>query len=262
MNQHGHFIPKKSLGQNFLINQKLVKRIIAACDLNPSETILEIGPGKGALTHLLAEHVKRVIAIEKDDHLAQQLKQTFNNSNVKIIHADILKYAFNKLPDNIKIIGNLPYNIATPIIEKILNHRRKFHEMYLTVQLEYGQRIVAEPNSKKYGSLSCFVQYYTDTKLLFKIKNSAFRPVPKVQSCFLRLATRKRPTYAAHDEKHLFKIIRACFGQRRKTIENSLSTILRKEKARQLLESLDIDPKLRAENIRLKEFVQISNAMK
>ncbi|MCK5081858.1 MAG: ribosomal RNA small subunit methyltransferase A [Candidatus Omnitrophica bacterium] len=259
MNQRGQFFPKKSLGQNFLINPNVIKRIIASCDLKPTDTILEIGPGKGALTHALSEQAQKVIAIEKDDHLAAQLTQTFKDTNVDVIPADILKYPFDKLPSNVKIIGNLPYNIATPIIEKAINYRKKFYAFYMTVQLEYGQRITAGPDSKSYGSLSCFVQYYADTKILFKIKNSSFQPIPKVQSCFLQLNLLEKPKHKAQDEKCLFKIIRACFGQRRKTIANTLSTIVHKEKTVELLKTLDINPKLRAENISLKKYVQISN---
>ena len=129
----------------------------------------------------------------------------------------------------------------------------------MTVQLEYGQRITAKPDSKSYGSLSCFVQYYADTKILFKIKNSAFQPIPKVQSCFLQLDLLKEPKHKAKDEKCLFRIIRTCFGQRRKTVQNTLSTIFRKEKTGELLQTSDINPKLRAENISLEKYVRISN---
>ncbi|MBN1869643.1 MAG: ribosomal RNA small subunit methyltransferase A [Candidatus Omnitrophica bacterium] len=259
INQRNPLFPKRSLGQNFLINPNVVRRIIASCDLNKAETVLEIGPGKGALTRYLSQGAFKVIAIEKDDQLAMQLKQAFKNTNVEIIHADVLKYPFDKLPNNIKVVGNLPYNIATPIIEKTLNHRRKFHAFYMTVQLEYGQRIAAQPNSKRYGSLSCFVQYHADAKILFKIKNSAFHPAPKVQSCFLKLEFLKIPRHAAKEEDLLFKIIRACFGQRRKTVENALSTLMDKERAKALLLESGINPKLRAENICLEKYVQLSD---
>ena len=261
MNQRNLFFPKKSLGQNFLVNPGIVRRIIDACDLKPTDTVLEIGPGKGALTHFFSEHVANVIAIEKDGQLAEQLKKTFKNTHVNIVAADILKYPFDKLPDDVKIIGNLPYNIATPIIEKVLENRKKFRVFFLTVQLEYGQRIAAKPNSKSYGSFSCFVQYYPDPKILFKIGNSSFRPVPKVQSCFLRLDLSKEPKYKVDDEAFLFRIIRGCFGQRRKTIANSLSVVLDKGMISDLLETLNIDPKLRAENLDLEEYVRISNAV-
>ena len=130
----------------------------------------------------------------------------------------------------------------------------------MTVQLEYGQRIAAQPGSKSYGSLSCFVQYYADAKILFKIKNTAFRPAPKVQSCFLRLSLLRTPKHKAQNEECLFKIIRAGFGQRRKTVQNSLTAVLRRERIGELLQAADIDPKLRAENISLEKYVRISNA--
>ncbi len=262
MSQSGAFLPKKSLGQNFLVHPGIVRRIIEACDLQPTDIVLEIGPGKGALTYLLSDHVKHVIAIEKDNQLAQQLKESFEGTNVDVIHADILKYPFKDLPDNVKIVGNLPYNIATPIIEKVLKHREQFHAFYMTVQLEYGQRITAQPNTKSYGSFSCFVQYYANPKILFKIKNSAFQPIPKVQSCFLRLDLPKKLKYKVNDERFLFTVIRASFGQRRKTIENSLSGILEKKKVSAILETLKIDPKLRAENLTLKDYIHISNTIK
>jgi len=261
MNQRTPFTPKKSLGQNFLINPSIVRRIITSCDLKPTDIVLEIGPGKGALTHALSQHVQSVIAIEKDDQLAKQLTQDFENTNVNVVHADILKYPFSTLPDNVKIIGNLPYNIATPIIEKVLSHREKFYIFYMTVQLEYGQRIAAKPNTKSYGSFSCFVQYYADTKVLFKIKNSAFQPIPKVQSCFLHLDLLNKPKHKAKNEDLLFKIIRSCFGQRRKTIRNSLSSVLEKNEIPNLLQSLNINPKLRAENLSLEDYIQISDAV-
>ncbi len=260
MNKHALFFPKKSLGQNFLVNPNIVQRIITSCDLKPTDIVLEIGPGKGALTHGLSQQVKSIVAIEKDQLLADQLKKDFANTNVHIVHADILNHPFQKLPGSIKVIGNLPYNVVTPIIEKILDHRKKFCTFYLTVQLEYGQRLAAQPNSKSYGSFSCFVQYYADPKILFKISNSAFRPIPKVQSCFLRLNLLKKPKFKASNEDFLFKVIRACFGQRRKTIQNSLSGVMTdRKKIPCLLEALNIDPKLRAENLSLEDYVRICN---
>ena len=260
MSQPDSFTPKKSLGQNFLVNTAVADRIVGACCLESTDTVLEIGPGKGALTHKLSQHCKNIIAIEKDGVLAEQLKADFKNSNVHIINDDILTYSFDELPSNIKIVGNLPYNIATPIIKKIINYRQKFHKLYITVQLEYGQRLVAKPNTKNYGSFSCFVQYYSDPEILFKIKNSAFQPIPKVQSCFLSLNVHKQPKLKAENENFLFSIIRSCFGQRRKMILNSLGGTLAKEKIPHLLETVEINPKLRAENLSLEDYIRISNA--
>jgi len=262
MHQRDPFTPKKSLGQNFLVNTHIAERIVDACHLTPTDTVLEIGPGKGALTHELSRQCKSVLAIEKDKILAEQLKIDFKNSNVHIFGDDILKYPFDKLPDNIKIIGNLPYNIATPIIEKIIDHRKKCRQMYITVQLEYAQRIVAKPNTKSYGSFSCFIQYYMEPRILFKIKPSAFLPIPKVQSCFLRLDLLNKPKHKAEDDDLLFSTIRSCFGQRRKMIANSLASTINKEKIPHLLQTLAINPKLRAENLSLQDYVRISNTVR
>ena len=261
MNQRNTFTPKKSLGQNFLVNTNVAERIVDACHLTPTDTVLEIGPGKGALTRELSRRCKNVLAVEKDKILAERLKKDFKNTNVHIFEDDILKYSFVKLPDNIKIIGNLPYNIATPIIEKIIDYRTKCRQLYVTVQLEYGQRIVAKPNTKSYGSFSCFIQYYMEPKILFKIKPSAFAPIPKVQSCFLRLDLLNKPKHKAEDDDLLFSTIRSCFGQRRKMIANSLASTISKEKIPSLLQTLAINPKLRAENLSLQDYVRISNAI-
>lgn len=253
------FFPKKSLGQNFLVNPRIQERLIEACALEKNDVVLEIGPGKGVLTRPLADRVKKVLAIEKDNYLAPQLEKEFAGTNVTIEHADILKYPFEQLPAPMKVVGNLPYNIATPIIEKVLAFRHKFSVFYMTVQLEYGNRIVARPHSKEYGSLSCFVQYYAQAQKLFKIPPSAFRPAPKVDSCFLSLHMRPEPARKARDEEFLFKLIRACFSQRRKILKNSLAVIYGKEEGEELLRNLNIDPMVRAEDLRLEDYVRLAN---
>ncbi|MBI5416182.1 MAG: ribosomal RNA small subunit methyltransferase A [Candidatus Omnitrophica bacterium] len=253
------FFPKKSLGQNFLINPRIRQRIIEACELQPDDVVLEIGPGMGVLTRPLSAAVKHVLAIEKDNFLAPQLEKEFAGTNVTVEHADVLKYPFEQLSAPMKVVGNLPYNIATPIIEKVLAFRRKFPVFYLTVQLEYGNRIVAKPGSKDYGSLSCFVQYYAQTEKLFKIPPSAFSPAPKVNSCFLSLRMRLEPAAKARDEEFLFKLIRTCFSQRRKTLKNSLAVIYGKGETEELLRKFDIDPMLRAEDLSLEDYVRLAN---
>ena len=259
LNDLSTFLPKRSLGQNFLVNPHYQEKIIAACELDPEDVVLEIGPGKGVLTRPLAQGVRKVFAVEKDNYLAAQLEQEFAATNVTIEHADVLKYPFEQLPAPLKVVGNLPYNIATPIIEKVLKFRHKFPVFYMTVQLEYGNRIVAKPGSKDYGSLSCFVQYYAIAKKLFKIPPSAFKPAPKVESCFLSLHMRQTPALPARDDEFLFKLIRTCFSQRRKTIRNSLSAVYGKEKTEELLAELHIDSRLRAEDLSLEDYVRLAN---
>jgi 16S rRNA (adenine1518-N6/adenine1519-N6)-dimethyltransferase len=197
-------IPKKHLGQNFLVNANITQRIIDSCQISEKETILEIGPGLGALTKEIANRSEHVYAVETDKRLYDQLTDAVSLKKINLIHADFLKCDLSFLPQKTKVIGNLPYKISTPIIEKLINNRQLFQDLFLTVQLEFGKRLAAKPNSKDYGSLSCFVQYYCDTKILFKIRNSCFRPIPKVTSCFVHL--RFRPAkIKAKDEDHLLQ---------------------------------------------------------
>ncbi len=255
------FRPKKSLGQNFLVDMHVRDRIIDACELDKDDVVLEIGPGKGALTEQVALRVSKVIAIEKDEYLVEKLKDNILQDNVSIIAYDILKYPFNSLPEGIKLIGNLPYNIATPIIEKVLAYRNKFVSLYVTVQLEYGRRLSASVGSKDYGALTCFVQYYADVKILFKIKNTAFRPVPKVYSCFVKLDLLKEPRVKVKDEGLLFRVIRQAFAQRRKSIYNSLSSVLGKSRGKDVLEQLGFSHRLRAEDLSILDYARIVNVL-
>lgn len=252
---------KKSLGQHFLVNGRVRDRILGACDLRKEDLVLEIGPGTGILTEGIAAKVCRVFAVEKDDRLARDLERRWAGTNVFVLHADVLEYPFEKLPDGLKIIGNLPYNIATPIIEKVFRYREKFRVFYMTVQWEYGTRMAAGPHSRDYGALSCFVQYYADVQKLFKIPPTAFRPAPKVQSCFLRLDIKENPYRPAESEEWLFKVVRACFNQRRKTIQNSLSSLLPKKEMDVILQELAIDGRLRAEDIGLEDYIRLANRM-
>ena len=251
--------PKKSLGQNFLISPSTVNHIVNACSLKPGDTVLEIGPGRGALTGALSEKVHTVIAVEKDHRLVEHLRGELQGSNIQIVHDDILDFPLSTLPRNTKIIGNLPYNIATLIIQAVIQERARFSDFFATVQWEYGQRLTARPGTKTYGSLSCFVQYYADPKILFKIKNTAFWPSPKVQSCFCHLKFPEKPHWQARNEGLLFKTIHAGFGQRRKTIGNALSVLYGKERAARLLEKAKINHRLRAENISLEEFIRLAD---
>ncbi len=255
------FWPKKSLGQNFLVDMYVRDKIIDACELNKDDVVLEIGPGKGVLTEQIALRASKLIAIEKDEYLVEKLKKSISRGNVSIIACDILKYPFNSLPEGIKLIGNLPYNIATPIIEKALLYRNKFVSLYITVQLEYGKRLSAPVGSKDYGALTCFVQYYADVKILFKIKNTAFKPVPKVYSCFVQLDLLKEPRVKVKDESLLFRVIRHGFAQRRKSIYNSLSSILGKRRGKDILEELGFSHRLRAEDLSISDYARIVNVL-
>ena len=256
------FLHRKSLSQNFLVNRRILERIIDVCCLKDDETVLEIGPGQGALTWEIAKRVKKLIVIEKDERLIkelEQIKEKASFDHVTIIQADILRYPFDNLPENLKVIGNLPYHIATPIIEKVIGIRNRCQDLYVMLQLEHGQRLMAKPHTKDYGSLSCFVQYYTQPKMLFKIPNTAFSPRPKIESCFLHLKLLLEPVLKANNEDILFKIIRQAFSQRRKMIQNSLESMISKNELAELFKRLNIDVKSRAEDIKLEDYVRIAN---
>ncbi len=254
------FAPRKFLSQNFLINQRVIERIIEVCDLKKDDVVLEIGPGRGALTRDIAKRVQELIVIERDERLVQELEKR-EEAHLKVIHADVLRYPLENLPQHLKVIGNLPYHIATPIVERLIGLRHHLRDVYIMLQWEHGQRLIAKPHTKDYGSLSCFVQYYTIPKILFKISSAAFSPRPKVDSCFLHLKLLEKPFQKAKDEDLLFKIIRQAFSQRRKMIQNSLSPLIPKERLLPLLKELNVEPEKRAENLRLEDYVRIGNAL-
>ncbi len=252
---------KKQLGQNFLTDPNIKRKIIEACHLTSDDIVLEIGPGMGVLTNEIAPKVKKLIAVETDRRLHEELLKKMSYDNVEIIRADFLEFSMTALPDSLKVIGNLPYYISTPIIEKIFSNKTKIKLFYATLQYELGQRLVAKPNSKEYGSFTCFTQYHADVKMLFKIKNTAFRPIPKVHSCFLEFKLKENPLFTKTNEKLLFDIIRTAFQQRRKMIVNALSRRIGRDKIQTTLEELRLSPKLRAENLTLQDFVNLTNAL-
>lgn len=252
--------PKKNLGQNFLTDVHIQQKIIQACDLKIDDVVVEIGPGQGVLTRLIAPQVARLICVETDRDLIEPLRASLPPA-VEVVHADFLKWDMSHLPDGIKVIGNIPYYISTPIIEKLIKERAKLSSAFLTVQLEFGQRLKAQAGGKDYGSLSCFAQYYADIKMLFKIKNTCFKPAPKVDSCFLRLMMRPQPEVMAADEEFLFKLIQTAFQQRRKTIVNSLKGMVGKERLEELLKIQDINPNARPENLTLTNYIELCNRL-
>ncbi len=252
------FSAKKHLGQNFLVDPRVREKIISACDLRPEDIVLEIGPGKGLLTKAIAALVKEVIAVEKDYALIGELKQIFKDTNVRIVEQDILKYPFASLPQGIKIIGNLPYNIATAIIEKVILECPQLNSFYMMVQREHAQRLMAKPHTKEYGSFTCFVRYYAQVEKMFDVKNTAFRPIPKVRSSFIHLNFHTPPKYKTKNEKFLFKMIRQAFLYRRKTLPNTLTHLIEKEYLVSILEKIGIDPRSRPENLSLEDFIKLS----
>ncbi|HLD83202.1 MAG TPA: 16S rRNA (adenine(1518)-N(6)/adenine(1519)-N(6))-dimethyltransferase RsmA [Candidatus Omnitrophota bacterium] len=266
--------PKKRLGQNFLTDKNIQRKIIAACGLKSSDIVLEIGAGRGELTTLIAPMVKRVYALELDRGLASQLKEVFRACrNVKIITADVLKFDLKKLGDGsifskkiepspcFKVIGNIPYYITTPVIEKLIGFRDKIEAVFITIQKEVALRILSQPGSKDFGSLSCFLQYYTEPKILFPITKGCFWPQPKVNSCFLKLEIRPKPLIKVKDEALLFRIIRLAFNQRRKILRNSLSGIVSEAKLTYFFNTYKINPNTRPEGLCLEDFANLAKIM-
>ena len=261
-----HIKPKKSLGQNFLVDRNIRKKILNSCDLSSDDTVLEIGAGRGELTGLIADKVNSVYALEIDKRLFDFLISEFNDRTaIKFINDDILKFDLSKInPAGGKLIvlGNIPYYISSPIIEHLFKYRQLISGIFLTVQKEFAERVVASVGTKKYGSFSCFVQYYSCPKIIFNIGKGCFRPQPKVDSVFLRLLIREHPAVKVDDENTLFRIIRAAFNKRRKTLRNSLETIIPKSKLEDFLFTKKLDKNIRPERLSLEDFASLSNMQK
>lgn len=262
--------PKKYLGQNFLVDRNIAERMVQVCELSEDDWVVEIGAGLGALTERLGNLVEKVIAVEKDRRLCAALNESLSRfDNVKIVCADFLKLDLKQaLEVNLKkakIIGNLPYYITTPIIEKLIKDKDMFDSIFITVQKEVAQRLCAKPGGKDYGSISCYLQFYMKPNILFNIKRHAFYPQPEVDSVFLELGVLPKPPVRVDDCERLFKIIRSTFGKRRKTILNSLLagklTKLDKNDLIAALKSVKIDPNLRPEKLSLEDFARIANAV-
>jgi len=253
------FLPaKKSLGQNFLTDDNIRRKIISSCNILDSETVLEIGPGKGALTQELVINAKSVIAVEKDTRFFEFLSEVFKGyRNLTLINQDILKFTI--LEKNTKVIGNIPYNITSPLIEHLFSQKKMISVIYLCLQKELAQRMVAEVGCKAYGSFSLFVQYYSVPRILFPIKSTCFRPKPRVDSCFMELQVHRKPLVEVKDEKLMFEIIRACFNQRRKMISNSLRSFFAEEVLSGIFANTKIKSCMRPEQLKLGDFAKLAN---
>ncbi len=256
----------KKLGQNFLINEEIINQIIEKADVNKNDTIIEIGPGLGSLTAKLLENANKVIAIELDSNMSNILKERFClYDNFELIENDVLKVNLNEIIEkyeSVKVVANLPYYITTPIIMKLLEERLKLKSITVMVQKEVGERFCAVPNSKEYGAITISINYYTKPEIIIDVPKENFEPMPEVDSCVIKLDVRNIPPVELKNEKDFFNLIKAGFSQRRKTINNSLASMgISKEKIKNVLEKLGIDSKLRAENLTMEQFADISNNM-
>ena len=247
--------PIKRLSQNFLIDKNIIKKIVDAADIKPNDLVLEIGPGPGALTHEILSKKAKIIAVEKDKTFAKSL-----NKNIEVYEDDFLtfplKEIFQKKNKKAKVIANLPYHIASPIIAKLLHHHDLFSDMTLMVQYEMAQRLISDKNSKNYGSFTIFVNFYSTVKFLFEISPNSFLPRPKVKSAIIQLKINKKPSSDIDKKKfHLF--VQSSFGQRRKKLTTSLKKSYDIEKVKNAFLDLNIDINSRPENLSMKEFYHL-----
>ena len=266
--QETNFTFQKKYGQNFLIDEHVVDKIINAAGIDKDTLVLEIGPGIGTLTQHLAEAANEVAAVEIDDKLIPILENTLSSySNVRIIHGDILKQdidaIFNGRP--FKIVANLPYYITTPIIMSLLEGRVNAQSITVMIQKEVAQRMEASPGSKAYGALSLAVQYYSEPYLAANVPPNCFMPRPKVGSAVIRLNILEKPPVSVKDEAHMFKLIRAAFNQRRKTLANAVKNFeglsYERERIEEALRTLGFDERIRGEAMTLEDFARLSDEL-
>ncbi|WP_414698184.1 16S rRNA (adenine(1518)-N(6)/adenine(1519)-N(6))-dimethyltransferase RsmA [Peptacetobacter sp. AB845] len=267
VDKHG-FKFSKSLGQNFLIDDNVIDKIIDGARVKEGDKVIEVGPGIGTLTREMAKRAEKVVAVEIDKNLIPILKETLADfDNTEVVNEDILKVDINKLVDEklsgdpVKLIANLPYYITTPIVMKFLEEDIPVTDIVVMVQKEVADRMNAVPSTKDYGALSVAVQYYCDTEIVAKAPRHMFIPQPKVDSTVIGLHIREEKKYKADNEQLFFKTVKAAFGQRRKTLLNSLSSmgVLDKAKIKEVLAEAGIDEKRRGETLSIEEFAHLSN---
>lgn len=269
--------PTKALGQNFLANQEILKSVVQAAELTKEDTVLEIGPGLGNMTAELAEKAGYVVAVEIDKRLLPILRENLKDyENIQIINADILQmdpakeltnlwdsHQGDGSPGNLKIVANLPYYITTPVIMKLLESRIKAKTMVFMVQKEVADRMKAAPGGKDYGALSVAVQYYSKPSVIMEVPPDSFIPAPEVYSSVIRLELYDEPPVDISDEKLFFKLVKAAFGQRRKTLVNAINNAgyfgIGKEEIKGILEKAGIGEKQRGETLSLEQFALLSN---
>ncbi len=259
--------PKKSLSQNFLVDDDAARGIVESLDLGREDVVLEIGAGKGALTGHLLNQAKEVVAVEIDGRLCNYLERKFRGrENLRIVHGDILKADFTSLfapPVKCKVVGNLPYKITSPVLDLLLEQRKSIDLCVLMVQKEVALRICAKPGSKDWSPLSIAIQIHSQVEILFHLEPNSFSPPPRVRSSVIKLAFLSQPRIPLPDENAFFRIVRAAFGHRRKTLLNSLAANLHlpKPELEPILHSVGIDPLRRAETLTLSQYADLASAL-
>lgn len=265
-----HF--RKKFGQNFLIDPHVLDKIIEAAGIGKEDFVLEIGPGIGTLTQYLCEHAGKVLAVEIDPKLIPILKETLADyKNIEIIHGDILKQDIQGIADRynggkpVKVVANLPYYITTPIIMELFESHVPLANVTVMVQKEVAERMQAQPGTKEYGALSLAVQYYARPYLAANVPPNCFMPRPAVGSAVIRLDCLSRTPVEVKDEKLMFRLIRASFNQRRKTLQNGLANSgglnFTKEQIGQAIQAVGLDPAIRGEKLGLVQFAALADEL-
>ena len=270
--KHG-FSFKKSLGQNFLIDMNIMRRIVDAAGLDEHTGALEIGPGIGALTEQLAKKASRVTAVEIDNRLISILHEVMEPyPNVSVVHGDVLKVDLHALfqdrfqeVERVSVVANLPYYVTTPIMMKLLEERLPLKNIVVMIQKEVAERMAASPGGKEYGSLSVAVQYYCEPEIVCTVPHTVFIPQPNVESAVIRLKVREEPPVRVSDEALFFEVVQASFAQRRKTLWNNLKArynqLMGTEALQEALEEAQIEPSRRGETLSLDEYARLSEAI-
>ena len=270
--QKHEFQFKKKFGQNFLIDPHVLDKIVDAAQITKDDFVLEIGPGIGTLTQYLCENARQVLAVEIDDKLIPILKETLQPyDNVEVLHGDILKQDIQQIADTyndgkpIKVVANLPYYITTPIIMELFESHVPLANVTVMVQKEVADRMKAEPGTKDYGALSLAVQYYAKPYIAAFVPPNCFMPRPNVGSAVIRLDRLARVPVEVHNEKLMFRLIRASFNQRRKTLQNGIANSAElsftKEQAARAIEQTGFDVRIRGEKLGLEEFARLADEL-
>lgn len=268
---------KKNLGQNFLTDANIVNKIVAGAEITEDDLVLEVGPGIGTLTEALSEKAGKVIAVELDQKLIPILQETLGQfENIEIVQGDALKInldqliteksnnAFGKGAKAFKVVANLPYYITTPLVMHFLEEGFNIDSITIMIQREVADRMNATPGSKDYGALTVAVQFYTETNIVTRVPKGAFIPQPEVESTVIRLKRRLTPPVQVANSSTFFKVVKAAFGQRRKTLLNALNNSgwpLTKEDWEEVLRLSNIDGKRRGETLSLQEFASLTNLL-
>jgi len=245
---------RRRFGQNFLHDPGIIERIVGAIDPQPGQTLVEIGPGQAALTRTLIERTGRITAIEIDRDLATWLRTQFSSAQLDLIEADALDFDWSTLPGTLRIVGNLPYNISSPLLFALVPVADRVVDQHFMLQKEVIERLVAPPGSRTYGRLSVMLQYRYRMTRLFDVPRGAFRPAPQVTSSIVRMQPLPAEELPPIDHAVFSRVVAAAFGQRRKTLRNALGLVLSAESIRQA----GVDPQARAETLSVASFVRLS----